>query len=134
MVAPADGHLPADSGRQSSPGSPYTSDGVSGASRRLRALAALSGSLTDALTPKEAVDLVEQKALSARDATSAVVVTLGRFPATSDGIQHETGREVLHVVHAIGIPREIAAALEELPLDAPVPFAEVARVGEPVFL
>src|SRR5687767_3834838 len=106
---------------------------ISGASRRLRALAALSGSLTDALTPKEAADLVEQKALSALDATSAIVVTLGTFPA-DPAAEHTQGHDVLHVVHAIGIPREIAAALEKLPLDAPVPFAEVARVGEPVFL
>ena len=53
---------------------------ISGASRRLRALAALSGSLTDALGPAEAADLVEQKALSALGATSAVVLTLGTFP------------------------------------------------------
>jgi signal transduction histidine kinase len=41
---------------------------------------------------------------------------------------------VLHVVHAIGLPNEVKAALEKLPLDAPVPFAEVARIGEPLFL
>jgi signal transduction histidine kinase len=34
----------------------------------------------------------------------------------------------------MGIAREIAAALEELPLDAAVPFAEVARTGEPLLL
>ncbi len=98
---------------------PLTSDGVSGASRRLRALAALSGSLTDALDPTEAADLVEQKALSALDATSAVVVTLGPFPArvTLPG----TESDVLHVVHAIGLPNEVKAALEELPLDAARP-------------
>ena len=43
---------------------------VSGASQRLRALAALSGSLTDALGPEDAANLVEQKALSALGATS----------------------------------------------------------------
>jgi hypothetical protein len=42
-----------------------TSIPVSGASRRLRALAALSGSLTDSLDPKDAATLVEQRALSA---------------------------------------------------------------------
>jgi signal transduction histidine kinase len=116
---------------------PFTSDGVSGASRRLRALAALSGSLTDALGPEEAADLVEQKALSALDATSAVVVTLGPFPRPPEshkGPKVVASSEVLHVVHAIGLPAEIKAALEQLPLDAPVPFAEVARVGEPLFL
>jgi signal transduction histidine kinase len=110
-------------------------DGVSGASRRLRALAALSGSLTDALGPTEAADLVEQKALSALDATSAVVVTLGAFPPAAV-VDARAPRviDVLHVVHAIGVPAEVKAALEQLPLDAPVPFAEVARLGEPLFL
>ena len=92
--------------------------------------------MTDALDPTEADDLVEQKALSALDATSAVVVTLGPFPAP---LKHPPGEsvpteEVLHVVHAIGLPNEVRAALEKLPLDAPVPLAEVARVGEPLFL
>jgi signal transduction histidine kinase len=109
---------------------------ISGASRRLRALAALSGSLTDALNPPEAADLVEQKALSALDATSAVVVTLGPFPVRLKLPEGEapSAENVLHVVHAIGLPNEVKAALEKLPLDAPVPFAEVARIGEPLFL
>jgi signal transduction histidine kinase len=38
------------------------------------------------------------------------------------------------VVRAIGLPAEVSAALEQLPLAAPVPFAEVARTGEPRFL
>ncbi len=38
------------------------------------------------------------------------------------------------MVHAIGLPAEVKAALDELPLDAPVPLAEVARTGEPLFL
>ncbi len=105
---------------------------ISPASRRLRALAALSGSLTDALSYAQAADLVEQKALSALGATSAVVVTLGAFPPVSSPSAERLDR--LHVVHAIGLPREIAAALEQLPLAAPVPFAEVARTGEPRFL
>jgi signal transduction histidine kinase len=134
MAARTDGHVTGDPTR--TPDHPY--DSVSGASRRLRALAVLSGSLTDALGPKEAADLVEQKALSALDATSAIVVTLGPFPQVS-GIEGVSASDleaarVLHVVHAIGLPGEIAAALEQLPLDAPVPFAEVARSGEPLFL
>jgi signal transduction histidine kinase len=137
MHARIDGSAPGGPTR-GTPESSYNSDGISGASRRLRALAALSGSLTDALSPREAADLVEQKALSALDATSAVVVTLGPFPPISPpegsaAASHEAPR-TLHVVHAIGLPGEIAAALEQLPLDAPVPFGEVARVGEPVFL
>jgi signal transduction histidine kinase len=104
---------------------------VSGASRRLRALADLSGSLTDALGPEEAANLVEQKALSALGATSAVVVTLGAFPPSPTTVP---AHPALHVVHAIGLPAEIGAALEQLPLDAPVPMAEVAREGKALFL
>lgn len=44
---------------------PPPPEATSRASRRLRALAALSGSLTDALGPVEAANLVEEKALSA---------------------------------------------------------------------
>jgi len=110
---------------------------ISRASARLRALATLSGSLTDALTPEAAADLVQQEALSALGATSAIVVTLGDFPpAPMSGI---AGLELspsttLHVVHAMGLPDELKAALEQLPLDAPVPFAHVARDGTPLFL
>ena len=116
-------------------GTAVTSAPVSGASQRLRALAALSGSLTDALTPVSAADLVEQKALSALGATSAVVVTLGSFPPPPgvDPAQLDPSA-TLHVVHAIGLPAEVKAALDEQPLDAPLPFADVALHGEPLFL
>jgi signal transduction histidine kinase len=122
---PSDGSLPV----------PQAPPAVSNASHRLRALAALSGSLTDALTPRSAADLVEQKALSALGATSAVVVTLGTFPppAGMDGAVPDPAA-TLHVVHAIGLPAEVKAALEAQPLDAPLPFAHVAREGEPLFL
>src|SRR5687767_15786918 len=83
---------------------------VSGASRRLRALSALSGSLTDALHPEEAANLVEQKALSALGAVSAVVVTLGPFPPPLASIPlAEQATPVLMVVHAVGLPAELKA-------------------------
>ena len=110
---------------------------VSPASRRLRSLAALSGSLTDPLGPEDAANLVEQHALSALGATSAVVVTLGVFPRlgpSTDRAPDQGAHPTLHVVHAIGLRAEVNAALDDLPLDAPVPFAEVARLGEPLFL
>ena len=117
------------------PPPPHHSVGISGASHRLRALSALSGSLTDALGPEEAAQLVELKALSALGATSAVVVTLGPFPpippVTLATVPHVP---VLRVVHAIGLPAELRALLDELPLEAPVPLAEVARDGAPRFL
>jgi signal transduction histidine kinase len=108
---------------------------ISGASHRLRALAALSGSLTDALGPGEAAQLVELQALSALGATSAVVVTLGHFPPLPPGTLADDRHEpVLRVVHAIGLPTEVRALLDQLPLEAPVPLAEVAREGAPLFL
>ena len=105
---------------------------ISRASRELRALAALSGSLTDALGPQEAADLVEQQALSALGATSAVVVTLGAYPRPAINVLGSltpSADTTLHVVHAIGLPAELRAALDELRIDAPVPFADVARTG-----
>jgi signal transduction histidine kinase len=116
---------------------PLNAPPISSASRRLRALAALSGSLTDSLDPVDAANLVEEQALSALGATSAVVVTLGPFPpAGVPPMEAYTPPPptTLQLVHAIGLPDELAAALQQLPLDAPVPLAEVARIGEPLFL
>jgi len=107
-------------------------EAISGASQRLRALAALSGSLTDALVPEEAANLVEQQALSALGATGAVVMTLGHFPPTAPTCDLPVA--TLEVVHAVGLAAEVKALLDQLPLEAPVPLAEVARVGEPLFL
>jgi signal transduction histidine kinase len=124
---------------------PVDSAPDSRASTHLRALAELSGSLTDALNPEDAAGLVEQKALTALGAVSAVVVTVGAFPPPSAfprgptrapalGASESLPALTLHVVRAIGVPGSIRNALEALPLDAPVPFAEVAREGKPVFL
>ena len=129
---------------------PPVRGGISDASRQLRALAMLSGSLTDPLTPTDAADVVERQALAVLGATSAVVVTLGEFPpndgrrlrrclldATPPAEARDGARraaETLTLVHAIGVPAHVAAALQLLRFDAPVPLAEVARTGEPVFL
>ena len=106
---------------------------VSGASHRLRALAALSGSLTDALNPDDAANLVERQALTALGASDAILMTLGRFPPP---IVPDTAEEedALHIVHAIGVSPELREMLTEVTLDAPIPLAEVARLGEAVFL
>ena len=117
---------------------------ISNASLRLRALAALSGSLTDPLTAEEAADLVEQQALTVLGASSAVVVTLAQVapnasadtqPITPPGAPLSArSRDVLTLVHAIGLTADVKAVLQQFPLDAPVALAEVARTGEPVFL
>jgi signal transduction histidine kinase len=102
----------------------------------LRALAELSGSLTDPLSPEEAADLVERQALAVLGASSAVVVTLARLaPNDATGAPASVGpRDVLKLVHAIGLPADVSATLQQFPLDAPVPLADVARTGEPMFL
>jgi signal transduction histidine kinase len=117
---------------------------VSNASRRLRALAALSGSLTDPLTAEEAADLVEQQALTELGASSAVVVTLAqlapnvstdkRVVAPPSTPLSARSRDVLTLVHAIGLTADVTATLQQFSLDAPVPLAEVARTGEPIFI
>ncbi|HEY0810209.1 MAG TPA: ATP-binding protein [Longimicrobiales bacterium] len=108
---------------------------ISSASLRLRALATLSGSLTDALDPNDAAKLVEQAALGALGASSAVVVTLGRFPPEPGSHKGTPGADAaLYLIHAVGVPDEVKAALQELPLNAPEPLAEVARSGEALFV
>ena len=112
-------------------------ENISSASLRLRALAALSGSLTDALAPEHAADLVEQRALSAIGATSAAIMTRGQLPpvarARPDGAAPQAEAR-LHLVHAVGLPAAMQSALDQLPLDAPVPLAEVGRLGTPLFM
>src|SRR5690349_490638 len=107
-------------------------DDLSGASRRLRALAEVSGSLSDSLTAEEAADLVEQQALAVLGASSAVVVTLS--PLVSSAATSTPSGDILTLVHAIGLPADVRASLQRFPLDAPLPLAEVARTGEPIFL
>jgi signal transduction histidine kinase len=120
---------------------------ISEASRQLRALAMLSGSLTDPLTPEDAAEVVERQALAVLGATSAVVMTLGQFPpaagtegAATPAAAGDSGRngdgpgETLALLHAIGAPADVAGGLTQLPLDADMPLAEVARTGEAVFL
>jgi len=108
---------------------------LSSASRRLRALAALSGSLTDALSPDDAAKIVEREALVALDANSAVVVTRGAFPPT---VEQSLGDSVLpgrlNVVHAIGLSDAVLATLRGALIESAIPLAVVARLGEAMYL
>jgi signal transduction histidine kinase len=124
--------------------SPDSFGPISTASRRLRALAELSGSLTDPLTAEEAADLVERQALAVLGASSAVVVTLAQGAPNVNAVASPGAQplapgsgkssDTLTLVHAIGLPADVRATLQQFPLDAPLPLAEVARTGEPVFL
>ena len=110
---------------------------ISVASRRLRALARLSGSLTDALSPEDAAMVVERRALAVLGARGAIVMTLGVFPpvvATAPPTADRVEPARLRMVHAIGLPAAMTETLRQLPLDAPMPMAEVAREGASIFL
>ena len=64
-------------------------------------------------------------------------MTLGRFPPaalTRSPTSAPPDATTLFLVHAIGLPAEVKALLEQLPLAAAVPLAEVACVGEALFL
>jgi signal transduction histidine kinase len=103
-------------------------------SSRLRALAALSGSLTDALSPADAASLVEQKALRVLGAASALVTTIGAFPAGATRVEDMPTPDGMRILHAMGLPDDVLRTLRHLPPDARVPFAEVAHHGEPLYL
>jgi signal transduction histidine kinase len=121
---------------------------ISHASHQLRALALLSGSLTDPLSPEAAADFVERQAFAVLGATSAVVVTRGEFPPNDDGdiseaeaqsptqspVHSSAPASTLTLVRGLGQRDHVDTALQQLLLDAPVPLAEVARTGEPIFL
>jgi signal transduction histidine kinase len=108
---------------------------LSSASRRLRALAALSGSLTDALSPDDAANIVERDALVALDANSAVVVTRGAFPPTVEQPLGESAPSSrLHVVHAIGLSDAVLATVRGAAIESPIPLAVVARLGEAMYI
>ena len=120
-------------------------NGVSTASHQLRALAALSGSLTDPLTPEEASAIVERHALAVLGATSAVVATFGDFPPSgaaklptppavnAPASDAQLAADELTLIHAVGVP-DVAFMPRPLRLDALMPLAEVARTGQPIFL
>jgi signal transduction histidine kinase len=109
---------------------------VSGTSARLRVVAALAGSLSDSLCLDEAAVLVEERALVALGATSAVILTFESSPpitqsaAAEDALRHET---TLNVLHTLGGSAELKAAIQRLARDSSVPIAEVARTGKPLF-
>ncbi len=108
---------------------------LSTASQRLRALAALSGSLTDALSPDDAASIVEREALVALDASSAVVVTRGAFPPTvNEPLDRKAPPARLHVVHAIGLSEAVLAMVRGAVIQSSMPLAVVARLGEALFM
>jgi PAS domain S-box-containing protein len=104
------------------------------ASRRLQALAALSGALTDPLSGVEAAQVVADAGLATLGASSASVATLGTFPPERGADGAVPPADTIHLVHSYGLAPEAVAAWRQFPANAPVPLAEVVRTGRPVFL
>jgi signal transduction histidine kinase len=85
-------------------------------------LQALTAALSVASTSEEVAEAVVTHAASVFDAAGVVVARIA-----SDG-------EQLVIMRAGAMPHELEDAWRRFPLDAPVPLAEVARTGEPIFL
>jgi PAS domain S-box-containing protein len=128
VAGAAEGLVPFD--RRGSMFAPDATRPASEASFRLRALASLSGALTDPLPPVEASRVVGDLGLSTLGAASAFVVTLGEFPTDR---QAAARPDTLHVVTAVGHVSESARHWMRFPADAPVPIAAVVRTGKPLF-
>ncbi|HYO71672.1 MAG TPA: GAF domain-containing protein, partial [Archangium sp.] len=88
---------------------------------RLLRLQEVTSKLPQALTPEQVACVIVQQAGPAMGAAECHIYFLG-----------EAG--VLRLVERVGVPQLDLEAWRCLPLDAPVPIAEAARVGEPVWL
>jgi PAS domain S-box-containing protein len=125
--APPEEHASFD--RRGSMFAPETTRPTSEASYRLRALASLSGALTDPLSPAEASRIVSDLGLATLGAASASVVTLGPFPPDRQaGAPH-----ALHVVASVGVAAEAAERWRSFGADAQLPIALVVRTGKALY-
>ncbi|WP_375769150.1 ATP-binding protein [Archangium gephyra] len=88
---------------------------------RLLRLQKVTSKLSQALTPEQVASVIVQQAGPAMGATDCSIYLL-----------EEPG--VLRLVHLVGLPEVDREQWGCLPLAAPVPIAEAARVGEPVWL
>jgi PAS domain S-box-containing protein len=126
--ASPEGVLPFD--RRGSKFAPEAARPSSEASYRLRALASLSGALTDPLSPAEASRVVSDLGLATLGASSASVVTLGPFPPDR---QASTPPDALHVVAHVGQGSTAMDRGRSFAASTPVPIAAVVRKGKPAF-
>ena len=95
---------------------------LSSAASRARAQQALSAALSVASTVDQVVAAIVAHVTEVFDAVGAVVVRLMSDNAT------------LEIMRAGAMPDHIRDEWRRFPLAAPVPLAEVARTGEPIFL
>ncbi|MBA3889698.1 MAG: GAF domain-containing protein [Gemmatimonadaceae bacterium] len=90
--------------------------------RRAERLQLLTAALSTAATPDEVAQAVVAHAAVALDAAGVVIARI------------TSGGDHLHIMQAGEMPDPLAADWQRFPLSAPVPLAEVARTGAPVFL
>jgi PAS domain S-box-containing protein len=90
--------------------------------RHRQRLQAVSAALSEAVPPEDVVEAVLSEGVAAVEADAAVVALI------------EPGQARLRLLGMRGYPPELAARMEEITVDAPVPLAEVLRTGEPVWI
>jgi signal transduction histidine kinase/ActR/RegA family two-component response regulator len=92
------------------------------AADRARRLQVVTAALSSAVTPAQVADAVLSEGV---DALEAIVGVMTRV--TEDG-------RTLEVVGSRGLAEGVGEAWLRIPLDAPLPLAEAARTGEPVWI
>jgi PAS domain S-box-containing protein len=89
---------------------------------RTNVLQQITASLSQALTPQQVADVVMQQGIEAIGASAGSVVLL---------VEQGTA---LQILQTIGYPESMVDRWSSFPIDAPIPLAETARTGEPLFL
>jgi signal transduction histidine kinase/ActR/RegA family two-component response regulator len=92
------------------------------AADRARRLQLVTAALSSAVTPAQVADAVLSEGV---DALEAIVGVMTRV--TEDG-------RTLEVVGSRGLAEGVGEAWHRIPIDAPLPLAEAARTGEPVWI
>ena len=90
--------------------------------RHRERLLAVSAALSEAVAPEDVVDAVLGEGFAAVEADAAVVALV------------EPSRERLRLLGLRGYSPELAARMEEITVDAPLPLAEALRTGRPVWI
>lgn len=91
---------------------------------RIASLQVVTAALTEALTPMQVAQVVEEQSIAVLGTRAAATFLLRETP---DG-------QMLEVVHSIGYTTEQVAPLQSFSIDAPLPVTYAVRTGEPVFL
>jgi PAS domain S-box-containing protein len=92
------------------------------AERHRERLQAVSAALAEAVAPDDVVDAVLGEGVAAVEADAAVVALIA------------PGAARLRLLGMRGYPPALAARMEEITVDGPVPLAEALRTGEPVWI